>query len=103
MAISFCTHIRTARPDTAPISPTPSTIPAPAHSTWAIFHVDKVKAQTLKMVGERGLRTPVPQSGEMYVALKSPGAPTKFISEERCGASSVRPSNMLRPHLYMRI
>lgn len=70
----------------------------------AIFHVDRVKTPLLVMVGARDLRTPVPQSEEMYIALKLLGVPTKFISvaDEWHGTSRVRPSNMLRTQLYMR-
>ncbi len=69
----------------------------------SIMRINKVKTPTLVMVGEHDIRTPVPQSEELYTALKILDVPTKLIlfKDEWHGTSS-KPSNMYRTQLYLR-
>ncbi len=75
-------------------------------SSWlkssTMMYIDKAKTPTLVMVGKNDIRTPVPQSEELYTGLKMNGVPTKLIlfNKEAHGTSR-KPSNMLRTQLYM--
>jgi hypothetical protein len=67
------------------------------------MYVGNVKTPTVLMTGLLDLRTPMPQSGEFYRALKYRGIPTALIrfNNEYHGTSST-PSNFLRTQLYLR-
>jgi dipeptidyl aminopeptidase/acylaminoacyl peptidase len=68
-----------------------------------IMYVGNVKTPTMLMTGVMDLRTPIPQTEELYTALKFRKVPTAMIrfNEEWHGTSS-KPSNFLRTQLYLR-
>tara|TARA_B110000503_G_C7162794_1_gene420465 strand:- start:164 stop:2149 length:1986 start_codon:yes stop_codon:yes gene_type:complete len=67
-----------------------------------IMRTGYIKTPTLFMTGVLDIRTPMPQSEEMYVALKEAGVDTALIrmNEEWHGTSS-KPSNWFRTHGYL--
>ena len=67
-----------------------------------VFHAGKVTTPTLFMTGVLDLRTPIPQSEELYAALKMRGVPTTMLRfEEEWHGTESRPSNWMRTMLYM--
>ncbi|HNV77354.1 MAG TPA: prolyl oligopeptidase family serine peptidase, partial [Gemmatimonadaceae bacterium] len=67
-----------------------------------VFHAGKVKTPTLFMTGVLDLRTPIPQSEELYSALKLRGIPTTMLRfEGEWHGTESRPSNWMRTMLYM--
>ncbi|MFN8668122.1 MAG: S9 family peptidase [Gemmatimonadaceae bacterium] len=67
-----------------------------------VFHAGKVKTPTLFMTGVLDMRTPIPQSEELYSALKLLGVPTTMLRfEEEWHGTESRPSNWMRTMLYM--
>lgn len=68
-----------------------------------VMQAYKVKTPTLIMTGEHDLRTPLTQSIEFFVALKSCGVPAALIPVRNEGHPVWGlPSNMLRTQLYIR-
>ena len=66
-----------------------------------LMHVENVKTPTLIMVGEYDLRTPVPQSEEFYVALKTLKVPTRLIlMQEEWHGTMRKPSNFIRTQVF---
>lgn len=67
-----------------------------------IMRTGFIKTPTLFMTGVLDIRTPMPQSEEMYVALKEAGVDTALIrmNEEWHGTSS-KPSNWFRTYGYL--
>ncbi|MES1259221.1 MAG: prolyl oligopeptidase family serine peptidase, partial [Gemmatimonadota bacterium] len=67
-----------------------------------IMYVGNIKTPTLIMTGDLDMRTPMPQSEELYAALKSRGVPTTLLrfAGEFHGTAS-KPSNWIRTQLYM--
>ena len=61
-----------------------------------------IKTPTLFMTGVLDIRTPMPQTEEMYVALKEAGVETALIrmNKEWHGTSS-KPSNWFRTYGYL--
>jgi len=76
--------------------------PAPWLKQSPIMYVGNIKTPTLIMTGDLDLRTPIPQSEELYAALKLRGVPTTLLrfAGEFHGTSS-KPSNWIRTQLYM--
>lgn len=76
--------------------------PAPWLKTSPIMYVGNIKTPTLIMTGDLDLRTPMPQSEELFAALKVRGVPTTLLrfAGEFHGTSS-KPSNWIRTQLYM--
>lgn len=67
-----------------------------------VFHAGKAKTPTLFMTGVLDMRTPIPQSEELYSALKLLGIPTTMLRfEEEWHGTESRPSNWMRTMLYM--
>lgn len=68
----------------------------------SLMYVGNMKTPTLVMTGELDLRTPMPQSEELFAALKMRGVEAKLLRfrEEFHGTGS-RPSNSMRTMLYM--
>lgn len=67
-----------------------------------VFKAGKVTTPTLFMTGVNDLRTPIPQSEELYSALKLRGIPTTMLRfEEEWHGTESRPSNWMRTMLYM--
>jgi dipeptidyl aminopeptidase/acylaminoacyl peptidase len=67
-----------------------------------IMYVGHVTTPTLIMTGELDRRTPMPQSEELYVALKMRHVPTtllRFVGEFH-GTGRVKPTNFARTQLY---
>ena len=76
--------------------------PAPWLKESPIMYVGNIKTPTLIMTGDLDMRTPMPQSEELYAALKMRGVPTtllRFASEYHGTAS--KPSNWVRTQLFM--
>jgi dipeptidyl aminopeptidase/acylaminoacyl peptidase len=67
-----------------------------------IMYAGSMKTPTLIMTGDLDMRTPMPQSEELYTALKLRGVPTTLLrfSGEYHGTTS-KPSNWIRTQLYM--
>ena len=67
-----------------------------------IMRTGYIKTPTLFMTGVLDIRTPMPQTEEMYVALKEAGVETTLIrmNEEWHGTSS-KPSNWFRTYGYL--
>ena len=67
-----------------------------------IMRTGFIKTPTLFMTGVLDIRTPMPQTEEMYVALKEAGVETTLIrmNEEWHGTSS-KPSNWFRTYGYL--
>jgi dipeptidyl aminopeptidase/acylaminoacyl peptidase len=68
-----------------------------------VMYVGKIKTPTVVMTGELDLRTPMPQSEELYAALRMRGVPAALIrfEGEYHGTGRVKPSNFMRTQLYM--
>ena len=68
----------------------------------SMAYVGNVTTPTLVMTGNLDMRTPMPQSEELYSALKVRGVPTKLLrfENEWHGTESV-PTNWMRTMLYM--
>ncbi len=72
-------------------------------ATSSIMQINKVKTPTLVMVGEKDIRTPVPQSEELFTGLKMMNVPTRLILfKDEWHGTYGKPSNMLRTQLYLR-
>ncbi len=67
-----------------------------------IMYAGNIKTPTLIMTGDLDMRTPMPQSEELYAALKMRGVPTMLLrfADEYHGTAS-KPSNWIRTQLYM--
>jgi dipeptidyl aminopeptidase/acylaminoacyl peptidase len=67
-----------------------------------IMYAGNIKTPTLIMTGDLDMRTPMPQSEELYAALKMRGVPTTLLrfAGEYHGTGS-KPSNWIRTQLYM--
>ena len=76
--------------------------PAPWLKESPIMYAGNIKTPTLIMTGDLDMRTPMPQSEELYAALKMRGIPTTLLrfAGEYHGTSS-KPSNWIRTQLYM--
>jgi dipeptidyl aminopeptidase/acylaminoacyl peptidase len=76
--------------------------PAPWLKESPIMYVGSIKTPTLIMTGDLDLRTPMPQSEELYTALKLRGVPTTLLrfAGEFHGTTS-KPSNWIRTQLYI--
>ena len=69
----------------------------------SIFYVGNVTTPTMFLTGEMDIRTPMPQTEEMYQALQYLGVPTVMIRfQGEWHGTSRRPSNFLRTQLYLR-
>lgn len=69
----------------------------------SLMHVGNITTPTLIMTGELDRRTPIPQSEELYAALKYRGVPAALLrfDQEYHGTAQVKPSNWMRTQLYM--
>jgi dipeptidyl aminopeptidase/acylaminoacyl peptidase len=67
-----------------------------------IMYAGNIRTPTLIMTGDLDMRTPMPQSEELYAALKTRGVPTTLLrfAGEYHGTAS-KPSNWIRTQLYM--
>ncbi|MGH7524866.1 MAG: prolyl oligopeptidase family serine peptidase, partial [Gemmatimonadales bacterium] len=67
-----------------------------------IMYAGHIDTPTLIMTGDLDMRTPMPQSEELYAALKTRGIPTTLLrfAGEYHGTAS-KPSNWIRTQLYM--
>jgi dipeptidyl aminopeptidase/acylaminoacyl peptidase len=76
--------------------------PAPWLKLSPIMYVENIRTPTLIMTGDLDMRTPLPQSEELYAALKMRGVPTTLLrfAGEFHGTAS-KPSNWIRTQLYM--
>ena len=76
--------------------------PAPWLKLSPIMYAGNIKTPTLIMTGDLDMRTPMPQSEELYAALKMRGVPTTLLrfAGEYHGTAS-KPSNWIRTQLYM--
>ena len=76
--------------------------PAPWLKLSPIMYAGNIKTPTLIMTGDLDMRTPMPQSEELYAALKMRGVPTMLLrfADEYHGTAS-KPSNWIRTQLYM--
>lgn len=76
--------------------------PAPWLKLSPIMYVGNIKTPTLIMTGDLDMRTPMPQSEELYAALKMRGVPTTLLrfAGEYHGTAS-KPANWIRTQLYM--
>jgi len=76
--------------------------PAPWLAQSSLMYVGKVTTPTIVMTGDLDLRTPMPQSEEYYMALKTRGVPTALLrfAGEYHGTGS-KPTNFMRTQLYM--
>ena len=76
--------------------------PAPWLKQSPIMYAGTIKTPTLIMTGDLDMRTPMPQSEELYSALKLRGVPTTLLrfAGEFHGTAS-KPSNWIRTQLYM--
>jgi dipeptidyl aminopeptidase/acylaminoacyl peptidase len=76
--------------------------PAPWLKVSPIMYAGNITTPTLIMTGDLDMRTPLPQSEELYAALKSRGVPTTLLrfAGEYHGTAS-KPSNWMRTQLYM--
>ena len=76
--------------------------PAPWLKLSPIMYVGNIRTPTLIMTGDLDMRTPLPQSEELYAALKMRGVPTTLLrfAGEFHGTAS-KPSNWIRTQLYM--
>ncbi len=69
----------------------------------SIFYVGNVTTPTMFLTGEMDIRTPMPQTEEMYQALQYLGIPTVMVRfQGEWHGTSRRPSNFLRTQLYLR-
>ena len=69
----------------------------------SIFYVGNVTTPTMFLTGEMDIRTPMPQTEEMYQALQYLGVPTVMVRfQGEWHGTSRRPSNFLRTQLYLR-
>ncbi len=76
--------------------------PAPWLKLSPIMYAGSIRTPTLIMTGDLDMRTPLPQSEELYAALKTRNVPTTLLrfAGEYHGTSS-KPSNWIRTQLYM--
>jgi dipeptidyl aminopeptidase/acylaminoacyl peptidase len=76
--------------------------PAPWLKLSPIMYAGNIVTPTLIMTGDLDMRTPMPQSEELYAALKLRGVPTTLLrfAGEYHGTTS-KPSNWIRTQLYM--
>ena len=76
--------------------------PAPWLRRSPIMYAGSIRTPTLIMTGDLDMRTPMPQSEELYAALKMRGVPTALLqfAGEYHGTAS-KPSNWIRTQLYM--
>lgn len=76
--------------------------PAPWLKQSPIMYAGNIKTPTLIMTGDLDMRTPMPQSEELYAALTMRGVPTTLLrfAGEYHGTAS-KPSNWIRTQLYM--
>lgn len=76
--------------------------PAPWLKRSPIMYAGNIRTPTLIMTGDLDMRTPMPQSEELYAALKLRGVPTTLLrfAGEYHGTAS-KPSNWIRTQLYM--
>jgi dipeptidyl aminopeptidase/acylaminoacyl peptidase len=77
--------------------------PKPWLEHSSLMYVGHVTTPTLIMTGELDRRTPMPQSEELYVALKMRHVPTTLLrfDGEFHGTGGRKPTNFLRTQLYM--
>ena len=69
----------------------------------SIFYAGNVTTPTMFLTGEMDIRTPMPQTEEMYQALQYLGVPTVMVRfQGEWHGTSRRPSNFLRTQLYLR-
>ncbi|MGH7593599.1 MAG: S9 family peptidase [Gemmatimonadales bacterium] len=75
--------------------------PLPWLKVSPIMYAGSIKTPTLIMTGDLDMRTPMPQSEELYAALKTRGIPTTLLrfASEYHGTTS-KPSNWIRTQLY---
>ncbi len=67
-----------------------------------LMYVDEITTPTLLMTGVDDLRTPMPQTEELYQALKMERVPTVMIRVNRqWHGTTSRPSNFMRTQLYL--
>jgi dipeptidyl aminopeptidase/acylaminoacyl peptidase len=68
-----------------------------------VMYVGKISTPTVVMTGDLDLRTPMPQSEELYAALRMRGVPAALIrfDGEYHGTGRSKPSNFMRTQLYM--
>ncbi len=76
--------------------------PVPWLKLSPIMYAGHISTPTLIMTGDLDMRTPMPQSEELYTALKLRGVPTTLLrfAAEYHGTAS-KPSNWMRTQLYM--
>jgi dipeptidyl aminopeptidase/acylaminoacyl peptidase len=77
--------------------------PKPWLDHSSLMYVGHVTTPTLIMTGELDRRTPMPQSEELYVALKMRHVPTVLLrfEGEFHDTGAAKPTNFLRTQLYM--
>jgi len=67
-----------------------------------VMYAGRVTTPTLFMTGVLDLRTPMPQTEELYAALKMRGVPTTILRfEDEWHGTESHPSNWMRTMLYM--
>jgi dipeptidyl aminopeptidase/acylaminoacyl peptidase len=67
-----------------------------------LMHVGNIKTPTLLMTGELDRRTPIPQTEELYTALKYRGIPAALLRfDGEFHGTDRKPSNWMRTQLYM--
>jgi len=76
--------------------------PAPWLRLSPIMYAGNITTPTLIMTGDLDMRTPMPQSEELYAALRMRGVPTALLrfAGEYHGTTS-KPSNWMRTQRYM--
>jgi dipeptidyl aminopeptidase/acylaminoacyl peptidase len=76
--------------------------PAPWLAKSSLMYAGNITTPTMFMTGVLDMRTPLPQSEELYAALKMRGVPTTLLrfANEWHGTEST-PSNWMRTMLYM--
>lgn len=66
------------------------------------MYVGNINTPTLVMTGELDMRTPMPQSEELFTTLKLRGVPTKLLRfQGEYHGTGAKPSNAMRTLLYM--
>ena len=67
-----------------------------------LMHVGNIKTPTLLMTGELDRRTPIPQTEELYTALRYRGVPAALLRfDGEFHGTERKPSNWMRTQLYM--
>ncbi|HET9389113.1 MAG TPA: S9 family peptidase [Steroidobacteraceae bacterium] len=67
-----------------------------------LMHVGNIKTPTLLMTGELDRRTPIPQTEELYTALRYRGIPAALLRfDGEFHGTDRKPSNWMRTQLYM--